>query len=571
MAQNISQWTATGTFSDASKSDLTLGQATWTVSDSTIATINVGSGAVTIQNAGKLSGGDIGVTASLAPGTPGTGSIIVVSSDSGSVAPRMPQQDNHWVVLGLSPWGSYGGCQESTGSLVLSGSVPYTLTPVNVAANPPVTYAQNTPGWTRVGVGMSGSVILRFAAAAGVGPNPATDSMALLGYIALGASTGGTQFFGLGAAAGASRIVMTTDTNANSSGQVDVSFNANIRRMTGPFTNQHSDRIHPFLIVYNRTTNEIWAFSDQCLTMSGSAPVQVDGTKMFGGNNAVSASGTMVYWASCTGSVAESYASVNGGGNLLQALGWNVPWLNCAIDSGTIRCPTTPQCWQTLGLRPWAAAYNLQEVTGSSHSFDVWQGTSVGGWTLTPVLNVTYRNPVPGWLRRAINLPEIASARVVVGNNLIGSYTGSAAFLGYSKIDLAAGANRSVFGGFNAALGSQFRVQYGVPGIPELNCSGTVTTGINSHLDGRAHPFLAVYDVTNSRAKLYTDVEAITGSFGVLNVLPTIGLGAIVSGQTAASASNLYFAVCTGSVAEALSDNGRASQFLKTLGWNVTW
>ena len=104
-----------------------------------------------------------------------------------------------------------------------------------------------------------------------------------------------------------------------------------------------------------------------------------------------------------------------------------------------------------------------------------------------------------------------------------------------------------------------------------MNCSGTVTTGINSHVDGRAHPFLAVYDVTNSRAKLYTDLEAITGSFGVLNVSPALGMGALVSGQTAASASHLYFAVSTGSVAEALSDNGRASQFLKALGWTLTW
>lgn len=570
MAQNISQWSATGTFSNASQSDVTA-LATWSVSDSTIATVGINTGVITIQGAGKVYGGDIGVTASLAPGTPGTGSIIVVASDSGSVAPRMPQQDNHWVALGLSPWGSYGGCQEPTGSLVLSGSAPYTLTPVNAAANLPVTYAQTNQNWTRVGVGMTGSATIRFAAAAGVGPNPATDSMALLAYIAAGPSTAAAQIFGLGAAASAGRIVMIADSNANSSGQIDINFNANVRRMTGPLTNQHSDRIHPLLIVYNRTLNEVWGFSDQCLTMSGSSPAQVDGTKMFGGNNAVSCSGTMVYWASCTGSVAESYGSVQGGGNLLQALGWNVPWLNCAIDSGTIRCPTTPTCWQVLGLRPWSAAYNLQEVTGSSHSFDVWQGTLVGGWTMSPALNMTYRNAVPGWLRRSINFPEIASARIGVTNNLIGSYTGSAAFLGYSKIDLAAGANRVVLGGFGAALGAQFRVQFGIPGIPELNCSGTVTTGINSHVDGRAHPFLAVYDVTNSRAKLYTDIEAITGSFGVLNVTPTIGMGAIISGQTAASASNLYFAVCTGSVAEALSDNGRASQFLKTLGWNLTW
>src|SRR4051812_23301994 len=128
MPQNITQFTATGTFSDTSTVDIT-NTAAWAVSDSSIVIVGAANGQVTIQAAGKIWGADVGLTATLAPGTAGTASLVVIASDSGSVAPRMPQQDNHWVALGLSPWGAYGGCQEPTGTLVLSGSAGYTLTP----------------------------------------------------------------------------------------------------------------------------------------------------------------------------------------------------------------------------------------------------------------------------------------------------------------------------------------------------------------------------------------------------------------------------------------------------------
>ncbi len=571
MGQNVIQVTATGTYTDTSEVDISL-QAAWAVSDSSIITVGAGTGIVTMTNAGKIWGADVGVTATLSPGTPGTASMLVIASDSGSVAPRMPQQNNHWVALGLSPWGAFGGCQEATGTLVLSGSAGYSLTPVNAAASLPALYAQPVAGWTRVGVAPgSGSSSGRFAAAAGVGPNPATTSMALLCYALVGPSAVGSQFFGLGAAAGGERLILVPDSTNASTGQVDMSYNGVLRRLTGPLTSVHTDRVHPYLIVYNRTTAEVWSFTDQVLAVSSSAPAQVDGTKMFGANNNSAASGTMVYWASCTGSVAESYASVSGGANLLNALGWSVAYRNCPPDSGTIRCPFTPACWQSLGLTPWAATHNFQEVTGNCVSFSDWTGTSINGWTLTSNLNITYMNAQAGWARRSVDIAEVASARLATGNNLIGSYTGSVAFMGYARINTAAGASRSLLGGWGTLLGSQFRVQYGTAGVPQLNCSGTATTGLNDHRDGRVHPFLAVYDVANSRAKLYTDIEAITGSFGVLNVAPNLGIGAIVAGQTAAPASHLYFSIATGSVAELLSDDGRASAFLKTLGWSLPW
>jgi len=308
MAQNISQMTATGTFSDASTSNIT-SQVAWSISDTSIVTIGGSTGIVAVANAGKIWGADVGVTATLAPGTPGVAAMNVIASDSGSAAPLMPQQNNHWQVLGLSPWGAYGGCQEPTGNLVLSGSAGYTLTPVSVAAQPPLQFQVPVPAWLRSSVWISGSGG-RFNAAAGVGPDPSVTSMAMLGYIAVAPGAAGVQLFGLGAAAAGNRLLFSCDSSVGFTGQIDCTFNANIRRLVGPLTTRHASRVHPFLLVYNKTANETWAFTDQCLTMSGSAPVQVDGTKMFGGNNNFCASASMVYYASCTGSVAESYANI---------------------------------------------------------------------------------------------------------------------------------------------------------------------------------------------------------------------------------------------------------------------
>src|SRR5262245_36558233 len=122
--------TATGSYSDAHTENDTTDVA-WSVSDTSITTIGLHTGLLTTQPAGKIWGATVGVTATLSPGTPGTASLLVIASDSGSVAPRMPQQDSHWQALGLSPWGAYGGLQEPSGSnVVLSGSAGYTLTAV---------------------------------------------------------------------------------------------------------------------------------------------------------------------------------------------------------------------------------------------------------------------------------------------------------------------------------------------------------------------------------------------------------------------------------------------------------
>lgn len=566
------QFTVTGTYDTGNQ--IIHDSVAWSLSDTSVASVTSGpdAGVMTAAAGGQVYGGTVGLTASFG-GKTDASSVTVIPTDSGTVGlfPRMPLRNSDWTALGLSPWGAFGGCQEATGSLVLSGSAGYTLTPNNVAANNPVAYGAVIPGWTRVGVNVSGTNGLRFSAAAGIGPNPSTDSMALLGYITVAPGTTVSQVFGLGAAAAASRLIFTCDSSNGFTGQVDFSFNANVRKLVGPSNMRHATRVHPFLMVYNRTTAETWAFTDECLTMSGSAPAQADGTKMLGANNNVAASASMVYYASCTGSVAESFSNKDSAAALLTALGWNVAYSGVLADSGTIRRPITPACWRSIGLSPWAAVHPCQEVTGNLATFDVWPGTQVNGWNLQPSLNVTYRNQLAGWNSRFVALPEVTSSRVNIANNLVGSYTGSVAFMAYAQSFTPSGSARSLMGGWTTALGGQFRIQFGTDGRPQLNCSGTATTAVNGHCDGRVHPYLIVYSVANSRAKMYTDLEAVTGTFGTLNQTPSLGLGALAVGQIPMAASYNFFASATGTVADTLSDDGQASLFLKTLGWTVPW
>ena len=95
-----------------------------------------------------------------------------------------------------------------------------------------------------------------------------------------------------------------------------------------------------------------------------------------------------------------------------------------------------------------------------------------------------------------------------------------------------------------------------------------------SNNNERAHPWLLVYDKTNSRVKLYNDLEAVTGTFNALTMVgatASMGFGGTPFPRAPVSGVYLYGAFCTGTLAESFSDNTTASLFFKTLGWNPTW
>lgn len=583
MTQNITQFSATASYSDNTTGSVTL-TANWQTSDTGIASVN-SSGVVTINAGGKIWGGDIGITASVGSAF-GTGTILVISSDSGSVFPKMPQQDNHWQLLGLSPWGAYGGCQELTGNLVLSGSAGYTLT-ANAGSGAGIQYGQSITGggWTRLGIQFSGTTNQRVVAASGTGPNLA-KSFAILGYMHIGPSTANLSFFGILHATAASRRIFTSDSAQASNGSIFPLTNINLPFITPTVQNTHSDRVHPYLIVHNVTTSKtLWA-TDIGLYLSGGAldVITVDSEKGFGALSGLScASGTCTYIATATGSIAEYYSDPTNAGTLLQSLSWSVPWKAVPTDSSSIKLPFLPTHWTSLGYNAWTATWNCQDKRANLFTLDVWEGKTVLGFQLVASNSPTYSRIIPNWNRKAVNISETNGMRFnqSVASQQLFDPTGSFAMaVVYVPSASLLAANSTVFGlGTNAggAQATRFTFEIDTAGKPKLYCAGATTTGSTSiTTDGNAVMSMIVYDKTNSRAKLYTPFEKLTGSFNALglvaNLTASFGVGGALNTTVPSGGSYMWIAICTGSTAENFSDDGKASKFYKDLGWtSITW
>jgi hypothetical protein len=583
--------TATGSYSDLSTADIT-NTVAWSVSDTSIVTINAANGQITMQPAGEIWGADVGVTATLAPGTPGTASLLVIASDSGSVAPRMPQQNNHWQALGLSPWGSWWGFQEASGSDAVkgSGSAAFDLTRTDgtVGDGTGVHQGVGIVGWTRVGAVISGTTNGKIAAAAGVGPDVGVTSIAWLGYGQIQQDkTGVAQaFMGQIANTTARRASLATTSNTGQDGALQLLTQLGSKRLVGPLTSRHNDRIHPFLMVYNRTTAELWGFTDQVVAMSGGTVALADDFKGFGAIPSQAALSSSWTWgAVCTGSVAESFASPSASADLFTRLGWYVPWKTCPTDSGTIKLPFLDMHWKELGLQTWTATWNMQDCNSAvaQNSFDRWEGNVSDGWQLTVGGTPTGGTAVPGWARRGVQFPNNSGQRIVrtCVSQMQWDPTGSQAFLTYVSSSVVGATAKGILGITQGSAAGNALTFFGVhpagAQTPVLYCAGATATGSQTLADGRVHPLLIVYDKTNSRAKLYTDLEKLTGSFNALTLVANT-TGVLTFGGTNSSVFTtsplmnlMWGSFCTGTLAESFSDDGKASDLFKRLGWSVSW
>lgn len=592
MAQNITQWTATGSYSDLSTADIT-NTAAWTVSDTSIVTVGAANGQVTIQAAGKIWGGDVGVTATLAPGTPGTGTILCISSDSGSVAPRMPQQNNHWVALGLSPWGSWWGLQEASGSdtLVGSGSTPFNLTRADgtsAVAGEGIGVRQGGTfvDWLRVGATLSGCAGQRIFATTGIGPDSGATSVAWLAYgqICQNRTPGAQGFLGWFHVANSGRVSMAGQNVNPSIGAVRLSSFTGGKHLVGPLNEDHADRLHPFLLIYNRTTSEVWGATDICVGMSGNQVSMADGDKGIGNRSSiVTPSSSFVFLACATGALAESLCSHSASADFLSRLGWNVEWKTCPTDSGSIKCPFLDMHYKELGLKSWTATWNMQGSQNTAQNCaDRWEMFDTDGWTIAGA-STTARNDAAGWKRKAVVISQAVSARLAslcVGQ-LKWDPTGSMAIIGYISASVGSAANRQIISAVHGTTTAHqlqtFALTLGNTNttVPVLYCAGATTTGTQPIVDGRYHPLMIVYDKTNSRAKMYTDLEKVTGSFNALalinSVTGNLGFGGRGVFTNPPPMGVLWGAFCTGTLAEEMSDDGKASDFLKRLGWTVSW
>src|SRR5574337_1178104 len=580
----------TASFSDGTVRDGTSMVTSWTTSDSTMVSLTA-DGTGTVQTAGHIWGSTIGITGTAGAYT-ATGSILAIASDSSSFQVHMPQFDDHWRALGLSPWGSYWGMQEPSGSNdVSSGSLQMALT-ASAAGGLGIAYQQVPPGWLRGGTSISGTGGTNgpsVTAPSGTGPSYSTQSVGWLGYIAMSRSTSLIPLFGGVHTVGASVVAFYTLNNSC----VELLGNgANGMQLVGPLTHEVTDRVHPFLLVRNITSGDLWACTDVGIVMSGNTgPIATDGPKGLGRTNATAPSASLVYMAMASGSIVENLCSVSASADFLSRLGWTVSWKDCPTDSGSIRCPFLPDHWKSLGLQPWTATWNFQESAGPFDTFDQWQGYDDNGWRLNVAAIDGYRYPLSagwtqGWNRRGYLANSTSNhgqafRSVVYGPPPNFNPTGSFAGLAYLACLPAAATPRQIMGiGGSSAVANEDSIcmsQLSATGQPIIYCGAATATGSQNIADSKVHPVLLVYDTTNLRVKLYTDLEVLTGSFTQLQIntsfTASFAFGGLTNPLSSSPVSGVYVygSFCTGTFAEQFSDDGTASSFLKKLGWPVGW
>lgn len=576
-------------FSATGSGGLITTAVSWSSGDTTMVTIgNSGTaGTASFTAAGKIWGTTTGISASY-QGSTLSSQVQVIASDSSSIStpwglPHMPQQNDHWQALGISPWGMWFGLQEPTGSMVGSGSVSATMVPTGT-----INYGKSVTGWTRTALSISGTNALTddgvapkfgFAGTAGFS---ATASFAMLAYgIVQSYSAANASFLGVsGTSTAFSQPSMGLQSRAV--GNISLVSSGSIKGLTGPYGSDHGDRIHPFLLVYDITARRIFAATDIAISYRDGTLVHAmqDVFKGIGRVNSLSTapSASFVYFAVVTGSVAESYSTLSGSANLLSRLGWNVAWQNCPVDSSSIKLPFTSDHWQQLNQTPWACANNFQ-IFARGSTEGCYDFPSAINWTnysmgVANGTSVTCLNPIPNWKRAAVSFSGNLNEFMTMGGP--GTAVTSAAFLAYVRLNSTT-SSISMVSAIRDTNSPQISIftsaSNGILTLSLTPVGGGATAGTQNHMDGRVHPIMMVLDGTNSRAKMYTDLEKVTGTFAVPSWLNGFGprVGAARSTDNAAKMDCVYSLFCTGTLAESLSDDGVASKLLKDLGWNPPW
>lgn len=227
-----------------------------------------------------------------------------------------------------------------------------------------------------------------------------------------------------------------------------------------------------------------------------------------------------------------------------------------------IYVPAASAEWAALGLNAPADLWLTQEASGNL-------ADSIGSVTLTANAAPSYSNAITGWTRVGVGFTEgTANQRITAASGTGPSpATTSIAFLMYAKITTAAaGAARGIIG-----LGSNLAVQQ-QSGFQKIRiaCVGVNTNGTANYADGNVHPFLFVYDRTNTKVVVYTDLETFTGTYAAGALDGNKGYGAGGSITTPTGMNVLFGAAYTGANAEALSTQATAKSYLQSLGWTIS-
>lgn len=237
--------------------------------------------------------------------------------------------------------------------------------------------------------------------------------------------------------------------------------------------------------------------------------------------------------------------------------------LDTDIDAtSTKRVPVNAFQWSMLGYVP-TGLWLCQEGSGNL-------ADSIGSLTLTANGSPLYNQAVAGWTRTAAAFSQLSNQRFTAaaasGPN---PATTSVLWLAYFVSQTAPGGVRGMMHiGANVGIGMS-----NIGNVLRLSVVGVTAddSTTNPVADDLVHPLVLLYDRTNTRAMMYTDEAATTGTYnsGATDGNKGIGGAGFATGATPALSGAVYLVAFSSTAAE-LND-AAVRTLLQALQWTVAW
>lgn len=506
---------------------------------------------------------DLSIDAPLGPiGTAITG--VTLDALSGVMTPATALE---WDILHAAIGDGTGGptefwqCQEAATPLA-GGNGRFVLNGVGTGAN--LAYQTAVTGWSRKGVSVITDPTDHGFSHQGTGlPDPGATSYLFYALVQLnGAPATDQGFIGINNAAYYAACKTGTKylATGTSAGQASASSSALPIGSVFPVFIQYSIALQaakvytPFGVVDLGYTNQSGA--ELILGVASASSL-------------FSASATYLQAALYTGTSADkSEATI---GALMRAIGFSVSWFDAAATAG-LYYPLAANQWNALGIVPPLVAYSLQESAGGASTNII--NSAIAEIPVATTAVAVGATGVPGSSRVAFSIADAASgpkfgAPFLNAALLPDMATTSAAMLVELTV-LSATHGTGPFWSWCFGLGALQLVSVHVDtaGRFGIYVEGTPTTGTIVQLGNRVRALL-VYDVTHSRAILYTPAEKITGTYAADAQAKGFNLGNDNGGVPAPHALLSHAAIWSGSAAEFTDAQARAT--LQKLGETVAW
>lgn len=237
------------------------------------------------------------------------GASLYGSGDGPSRTILAPVNALGFTALGLTAPNYLHLCQEVSGNLADTiGSVPLAF------ASTPL-YNASLSGWARRFVGITSTTLQKFSAAIATGPDPGTQSVTWLVYLALTVTPGGN------------RNVVVLSNNAAGL-RIDHTILNKLQLICNGVTATsvvtYGTGVMPCLITFDRTAGTVALCTDKERLVGTYSAGVVDGEKGFGAVTTNGDAGARYGWnAIWTGAAAEAFSTAGASRSLLQTLGWS--------------------------------------------------------------------------------------------------------------------------------------------------------------------------------------------------------------------------------------------------------